>query len=265
MIARPLLRSLQGLRQWGGDVLQLCYPAACIACEKPLSTPTSPGRRSFCVICEHTISNLEAAGACERCAMPLSSDGQPCPWCEGEGLKPYDRVVRLGTMSEPLNHLIHRIKYHGRWTIAEQLTDRLIARPRVRKVLDETDVLLPVPLHTFRHIKRGFNQADVIAVRLSRSNGRRIKISHAVVRLRSTKTQANVHGRENRSKNVKDAFGLVRARDLAGKRVTVVDDVLTTGATLQAVARCIKEAKPACINAIALAIADPEGRNFEVL
>ena len=196
--------------------------------------------------------------------MPVAVDGSPCPWCEGDGLRPYDAIARLGTMADPLKHLIHLTKYSRRWPVAERLADRLRTKASVMGILQNTDVLLPVPLHAVRQVVRGFNQADVIATRLAKSR-RGLKVVRPVVRLRPTETQTHVHGRAKRAENLKDAFGLVRPQDVAGKRVTVVDDVLTTGTTLQSLARTLKAAKPACLNAITLAIADPEGRQFEVV
>jgi ComF family protein len=196
--------------------------------------------------------------------MPVAMEGSPCPWCEGKGLRPYHRVAVLGTYHDPLKEIIHRIKYHRRWAVAEKLADRLLHCPRALAILQETDVLVPVPLHALRQMRRGFNQADVIAQRLARRM-KLLRVVRPVVRLRATETQTVLHGRSQRVKNLKHAFGLLDPSALAGKRVTVVDDVLTTGATLQSLARTLKPARPARLCALALAIADPEGRNFEMV
>ncbi|HEV7302259.1 MAG TPA: phosphoribosyltransferase family protein [Tepidisphaeraceae bacterium] len=246
------------VRQWGGDLLNLCYPAVCSACEAP-----APVGAFLCEACEVQLAQLAQAAACERCAMPLAVHGSPCPWCEGDGLRPYARIARLGTMSSPLKHLIHLAKYNRRWPIAERLADRLMVDAQVQAILRDTDVLLPVPLHAWRQMRRGFNQADVIASRLGRCG--KVRVVRPVVRLRPTDTQTHMHGRSKRAENLKDAFGLIRPADVAGKRVTVVDDVLTTGATLQSLARTLRPARPASLSAITLAIADPEGRQFEVV
>ena len=246
------------VRRWGGDLLNLCYPAICSACDAPAQVGAF-----LCDPCDVQLAQLASAAACERCAMPLAVDGSPCPWCEGAGLKPYARVARLGTMSQPLKHLIHLAKYSRRWPIAERLADRLMDNPHVQAILRDTDVLLPVPLHAWRQMTRGFNQADVIASRLGRRG--KVRVVRPVIRLRPTETQTHMHGRSKRAENLKDAFGLIRPADVAGKRVTVVDDVLTTGATLQSLARTLKPARPASLCAITLAIADPEGRQFEVV
>lgn len=244
------------LKQAGADVAQLCYPSFCAACKAE-----APAGAYFCQRCEGELKLLTKAPACDRCAMPVAALGLPCPWCEGTGLKPYKHVARLGAFVDPLKGLIHQVKYHRRWSTAEHLTDRLYAKPIVKQILDETDVLLPVPLFALRHVKRGFNQADVVACRLATLAGK--KVVRPVVRWRATETQTRQHGRVKRLRNLRGAFVLVEPELVSGKRVTVVDDVLTTGATLRTIARTMRDAKPVHLCAITIAIADPEWNDFE--
>jgi ComF family protein len=246
------------LRCVGMDVAHLCYPAFCAACRA-----AAPVGAFFCTACDRQLELLASAPGCGKCAMPVAVEGSPCPWCEGDGLRPYARVARLGTLSEPLKELIHRIKYDGHWSTAEHLAARLMDKKVVGEILDETDVIVPVPLFSLRQVMRGFNQADVIAGRLAVLAGKRLV--RPVVRLRATATQTHLHGRARRAANLRGAFGLIDPAAIAGMRVTVVDDVLTTGATLQSFARTMRPARPARLNAITLAIADPEGRGFEVV
>lgn len=246
------------LKRVSADVSQLCYPAFCAACRA-----AAPAGAVFCSTCHRQLELLAAAPGCDRCAMPVGAEGSPCPWCEGEGLRPYARVARLGTLSDPLKGLIHGIKYHGHWSTAEHLAKWLVQKRAVEKILADTDVIVPVPLFAMRQMRRGFNQADVIACRLAKLAGKRVV--RPVVRLRATETQTHLHGRAKRTENLRGAFGLIDPGAIAGKRVTVIDDVLTTGATLQSFARTLRPAKPASMNAITLAIADPEGRGFEVV
>lgn len=195
--------------------------------------------------------------------MPLAEQGAPCPHCLGKGLYPFDKIVRLGTFRDPLKHLIHRMKYHRHWPLAEHLADRFLEMEQAKGLLSETDRLLPVPLHRWRQVGRGYNQAQVIAARLSKRC--RIKMIHPVVRLRNTETQTHLHSRAKREENLRGAFGLVNAKVVTGKHLIVVDDVMTTGATLQAVGRVLKQARPASLCAIVLAVADPRGRDFQVI
>lgn len=244
--------------EWAHQLLDFCYPGVCAACETPCS-----GTDRVCGACDDELSKLESAPACAACGKPVAQHDAPCPFCEGKGVPHYDRIVRLGVFDDPLKELIHQIKYHGRWTLAEYLAERLWARPRVRALLAETDRLVPVPLHPLRHIGRGFNQAQLIANRLARRSG--VKLARPAIRIRNTPSQTRLRSRAKRDENMSDAFGLIRPASIAGRRVVVVDDVTTSGATLLSLARVLKEAEPESLSALVLAVADPRHYDFQVV
>jgi ComF family protein len=244
------------LRSLLGHVLEFCYPSICMSCQA-----TAPAGAWLCDACGGKLSGFAAAPVCERCAAPLATPAAPCPRCRGRGLYPFERIVRLGVFEDPLKHLIHQMKYHKRWSLGEGLAERLFETEASKGLLTETQVLVPVPLYIWRHVGRGYNQADVIARRLGKRAG--IPIVHAARRIRNTPTQTNLHSREKRFINVRGAFALTRAAArIRGKHVVVVDDVMTTGATLKEVGRTLKKAQPASLCAIVLAAADPKGRSF---
>lgn len=243
------------------DVVDLLYPTTCAACDAFVEEPTGP----LCVDCNKALLKQEDEAACPACAMPLVSRGDPCPYCEGKGEPNFERIVRLGVYSDPIRHLVYRMKYHGRWSLAEFFADRLMEQERVKALLTETDVLVPVPLHWFRQVLRGYNQAEVLARRLGKRVRRSPRMVKPLVRVRNTEAQIRVRSRARREENLKDAFGLADPRAVAGKHVVIVDDITTTGATLQAAARALKPAKPASLSAIVIAIADPKRKDFEVI
>ena len=236
-----------------------CFPGRCAVCEASYE-----GARPLCQKCDADLCELATAPSCGFCAMPLPTHGSPCPYCEGRGVAHYERIVRLGSFRDPLKHLIHQVKYHNRWPLAEFLADRLIEQERGKTILQEGGVLLPVPLHPLRQIARGFNQADVIARRL-RYHDRALRSVNPVLRLRHTETQTHLHSHAQRTENLRDAFGLIRPSAVRGRHVIVIDDVRTTGATLHALARALRPAKPASLCAIVLAVADPKGKDFEAV
>ena len=246
-LARQLLR----------EAVQFCYPNVCAACEKP-----AEGNWPICASCLAELERLERAAACDRCARPIPEHAAPCPHCLGKGIYPFARILRLGTFSDPLKNLIHQMKYHGHWTLAESLADRLLEQEDVKGLLTETDCLVAVPLHRWRQIHRGYNQSEVIAHRLHVRC--RIKLRHPIVRLRQTEMQTHLTAAK-REENLKNAFGLISPTSIARQHVVVIDDVTTTSATLQEVGRTLFEAKPASLCAIVLAVADPKGRGFEVI
>ncbi len=115
-----------------------------------------------------------------------------------------------------------------------------------------------MPLHPFRQFQRGYNQAEVIARRLGSS-----RLCRPLKRSRNTPSQTNLHSHQKRLENLQDAFNLTDPTSIAGRRVLVIDDVMTSGATLQSIARTLVPAKPRSLHAMVLAIADPRGRQFE--
>jgi len=160
--------------------------------------------------------------------------------------------------------MVHDVKFHHRWPLAETLANRMLAQERIRELLDETEVLIPVPLHWSRQISRGYNQADSLARGLARHR-RELLVAHPIIRLKNTSAQTTVRSVADRADNLRFAFGLVDPAPIRGKRIALVDDVMTTGATLKAAARALEDASPASINAIVLAVADPRRRDFQAV
>jgi ComF family protein len=242
-------------------LLDFCYPRSCAVCERPGQSDLE-----ICSECLEELRKLEFGAACEFCALPVAETGALCPHCQGKGVHPFATIVRLGVFKDPIRHLIHQIKYHGRWTLAEFLAERLLAQEPVKGLLTQTDLLIPVPLHPWRQMSRGYNQAEIVARRLKKlckPHGPRF--CDAMVRLKNTETQTHLHSREDRHENLRDAFGLLKPRAVRGKHVVLIDDVMTTGATLYWAARAIKEAEPASISAIVISVADPRGMDFEAI
>jgi ComF family protein len=153
------------------------------------------------------------------------------------------------------------MKYSGRWNVGESLAARLLSQQRIADLVSEADVLVPVPLHFVRQFRRGYNQAAVVARWMSMKQDK--PVVRPLRRVRHTETQTHLHSRQKRFKNLRNAFKLVNPTAVQGKRVLVIDDVMTTGATLQTVARALRPARPASLSAIVLAVADPRGRSFQ--
>jgi ComF family protein len=184
------------------------------------------------------------------CALPLPGGGT----CGACALRPpaFDASAACFEYRFPLDRLVQRFKYAANLALgsalARALADRLEDEPRV-------DVLVVPPLSAARLRERGFNQALEIA----RVVGRRLRVPvarEAIVRTRETEAQAAL-GRAARHANVRGAFAC--SAQLDGARVAIVDDVLTTGATLDAIAKALKSAGASQVAAWTLARApDPE-------
>ena len=204
----------------------------------------------MCVACEEALD--ACVNACERCASPLVSAGR-CSACRGRAFAFDAALARFGYRF-PVDRLVLRYKYAGdlalgHW-LAERLAERAASMPR-------PDLLIAPPLAASRLRDRGFNQAVEIARVVGRRLGVRVD-AHAIVRRRETQPQARLD-RRARQANLRGAFECVR--DVEGSEVAIVDDVLTTGATADALARALKQAGAARVSVWAVARApEPDSR-----
>lgn len=135
-----------------------------------------------------------------------------------------------------LQHLLHRLKYGGRKSVGTYLGEQTAHALKAALWVNEIEAVVPVPLHPRKETKRGYNQSALIASGLSKV----LEVptyENALVRTRHTGSQAKTKSREERVLNVKDAFLLHPKVRLDGRHVLLVDDVLTTGATLESASR----------------------------
>lgn len=151
-----------------------------------------------------------------------------------------------------VGEIIHKIKYKGRKDIAKRLGKEYGKRLNQSEHYQNIDFLIPVPLHYKRFRKRGFNQSEEICKGLSESMDVPISVD-SLLRILDTKTQTKLSKAE-RQKNLNGAFKIKNSRELEGKHVLLVDDVLTTGATIEECTKELKKTKGVKVSVVTLAI-----------
>jgi ComF family protein len=212
-------------------------PPRCLLC----GTSGSTRARDLCDGCEADLPWIEVA--CRRCGVPIPSaigvDLAPgCPQCHGHA-QPHRCCHAALHYEFPANELVAALKYKGALAHARVLGTLLAESLLRHRLCRDVDLLVPMPLHTTRLMARGFNQSLEIA----RFTAGRLDVAvdgRALRRLRTTVPQVGLT-RAARADNVRGAFAAEQAR-VVGRRVALIDDVVTTGATSEAAAHALLEA-----------------------
>ena len=200
-------------------------------------------------ICKRCVSALPliSVETCWRCGRPVAEPGL-CSICERNPLQV--NPVRSSVLFEgEIRDLIHALKYRGAASVAQALAPHMAASWR-RYDMD-ADLLIPVPLHPQREAKRGYNQAYLLAAALSPHIDCPVA-PHVLKRVRNTTSQTQLN-LEERRQNVTGAFAVATGLDLKGYKVTLIDDVATTGSTLDACAKMLLQANAEKVSAFTLA------------
>lgn len=162
----------------------------------------------------------------------------------------FDSAYSFGSYEGPLRKLIHLFKYGKVESLARPLSRLLM---QALPCDQQFDLIMPVPMHWRKHWERGFNQAELLAKPVAKRYG--MRVSANLRRSRFTKAQAGLTEAQRRE-NLKDSFYVRRAEQVAGKRVLLIDDVLTTGSTLRSAAAALKAAGARHVTALTLARVD---------
>lgn len=214
-------------------LVDFVLPRACVCCERALE---ASDQGVVCGRCWVRVRYLPYP-QCSRCGHP--SDGYECRWCRP--LPPFVRAVRsvCWVSSGQGAAVVHALKYGGWTALATEMAERMSRLSFPPDVVEERAALVPVPLAGVRERERGFNQSALLA----RSLGEcwRLPVwEHSIERVRATSTQTRLTPEERRS-NVCGAFSARpnKRAELNGRHIILVDDVVTTGATLGACAAAL--------------------------
>jgi ComF family protein len=247
-------RSRLTLRDIAAGVLHLIFPAPCETCYRPLDL----GRRSaLCGCCWDALERMPETG-CHRCGWPFPGEtgarGAERPLCarcrEARDAFELARAPLRYREGGIARQAILLCKHGGRLGLLRHLARLLADEAPTHLAVRDWDALVPVPLYWTRRWRRGFNQAEVLARAVGRRHGLPV-LSRALIRVRATPPQQG--DVEARRQNVRDAFRARQAARIAGRRLLVVDDVFTTGATVNACAKTLLQADAAAVGVLTLA------------
>lgn len=237
--------------RWLDPILDLVFPAVCPVCE---TRADLAAHRPFCGAC-WTALPLGIGPGCLVCGEPFPglAGVLPCEACR-RAPPPYAFARAAGVYEHGLRAAIHALKYGRRPAVAAPL-GRLLAdvAPGALPVAlpDWADGVVPIPLHPARLAARGFNQAELLAAPCA-ARWRVPLLARALIRVRATSPQTELDAAARRA-NVRRAFAVPRPAAVRGRRLLLVDDVLTTGATVGAAAQALLGAGAAEVGVLVLA------------
>lgn len=220
--------------------LDLLYPPQCALCRRP--------GLMVCGLCAALLPPADGA-RCERCWRALEGAG-PCSYCRSKRLR-FASVRAAFVMDEGARRLVHLLKYDNLSALAEPMAALMAERIALA---EHIDVVVPVPLHGGRHRSRGYNQAELLARHFAARTGARFDAG-AARRIRATRPLASTMHADERWQIMEGAFR-GRLERAVGARILLVDDVTTTGATLDACAGALLDAGAARVDCVTFARAD---------
>jgi ComF family protein len=230
LIPNPKSLIPRGARSAADGLVAALWAPSCAVCSTLLDEPT---QGCVCRNCWAAIRRITPP-LCDRCGDALPRAEAICLSCSESSV--VTRARALGEYEGSLREIVHAFKYSGRQSLARPLAERL--RHCGKELIADIDSVVPVPLHWRREYQRGFNQAREIARHLGPP------VVDALVRRRATRAQVELAA-DRRRANVEGAFRLrrqwIRKPSIHGMRVLLIDDVSTTGATLDACARVLKD------------------------
>ena len=240
-------RVAQAMRGAGGMLLDLAYPPVCLNCDAPTSTPDV-----LCAICFKALRPITAP-LCPVMGLPFEVSLGP-DLLSAEAIAdppPFGRARAAVLYNEVARALVSRLKYGDRPELA-RFCARLIAGAGHELWMGDP-ILVPIPLHPARQRERRYNQSGELAQALGKLTGLDVD-ADLVRRIRKTRQQVGLSG-DGRQRNVAGAFAvhpdmLVRSR---GRRIVLVDDVYTTGATTKAVTRTLLKAGAEAVDVVSFA------------
>jgi len=240
-IARALMKPLH----YAADLM---LPPVCVSCHEPIAD-----HGGLCAKCWRG-ADFISTPYCDRLGTPLPYATEEVALSSAalRRTPDYGRARAVARFDGVMRELIHRLKYSDHHEMLNLFGPML--RGAGRDLIPQAECLVPVPLHRWRLWQRRFNQAALLAGRLSRATGLPVEFD-TLRRVRRTTSQVDL-GWHERRRNVEAAFAVdpKKAARIAGRHVLLIDDVITTGATVEACARTLKAAGAREVDVLALAI-----------
>lgn len=233
------MTTLSMIQQLSNSILNLFFPPRCISCQATT--------HHFCHDCQQKVVYIQNP-ICRKCGYPQPASGK-CYQCQKHHLQYLDVIRSVALYKQgPLKTAIHKFKYQNNRMVSQSFAD-LLATCYTKHLL-KTEIIVPVPLHKSRYKERGYNQSALIAKDLAKLLNQPVD-ERTLIRHKITESQMTLDAR-TRKTNVARAFAC-QSDQLTNKIVLLIDDVCTTGATLDACAETLKQAGVRAVYGLTLA------------
>ena len=245
----PTATGLNALLPWLRRAVDLVYPRNCLLCGEPLGE-AEPG--VVCPVCLAKAKPIEPP-RCERCALPFPGSIDThfvCGYCKDLKFQ-FSRAVAGYQAEGVVRDCIHRFKYNRELWFEVHLANWIVATAQRWIDWNTVDALVPVPLFPRKQRHREFNQAERLARAVGQAVAKPVLIGN-LRRIKETKTQTRLDAKQ-RAENLRNAFAVRRPEKFTGQRLVLVDDVFTTGATLDSCAKALRRAGAADVTVLVLA------------
>ncbi len=223
--------------------IDIIYPPQCLVCSSHAK------KNGICTSCIESFKGIKEP-LCSCCGVPFKTiidKNHSCGLCIKESV-PFDRAVSIYLFEGKLSEAIRRLKYSGKVSVASTLGDLISNHPITH---EEYDAVVPVPLYMGKLRERGFNQSHLLAARVANRTSANLH-PYILERVRPTLPQVGMKSSE-RVQNVKGAFMIRKGADAKEKKILLIDDVYTTGATAKECSRVLKRGGAAKVNVLTLA------------
>ena len=231
-------------------MVDLLYPPQCVMCDVDLLDQAE--RTEFCSSCLERFGTSRGP-TCSLCAMPCPAGNEadgPCPVCRGRKFQ-FTAARTLGDYDGPFRQAVLRMKYSLHEPLAAALGRRLASSVRCRPFPEPPELVAPIPMHWLKRLWRGTNGPEFVAAGLA--GELRLPLAADLLICRRLLKNQSTLSPDERRRNVRHAYRAAGRFNIRGARILLVDDVITTGATMHEAARALRHAGAAAVFAVAVA------------
>lgn len=232
--------------------LDIFYSRSCLHCSSNLNSSHE------LYLCEDCTKGIPYIGNehCIRCGTTLGphtvSTTEGCMTCKGRNL-PFSTLTSVTYYEGAMKTLIHKFKYSGQKFLCNPMNTMVLEQEKVKELVLNIDVIVPVPLHWIKKMRRGFNQAELLARGIQQYSSKPVSVNN-LYRAKNTASQTRL-SKTQRLVNIRNAFRVHDPKSFQGKRILLVDDVLTTGVTASECSKILRQSGARSVHLLILATA----------